>query len=214
MLYENLFTELFLKIDDPKTILNFISACKLFYSIGTLHQEIKKIHLTICIRSSSKIYHILPNGTLHGLYQLLFQNGTIRKRLNYKNGFKHGLSQKFYPNGQIFKQIYYINNKYHGSFFIWNKKGILLESKFYHHGLKHGLMEYYDMSGQLYKQVNYRDGIKQGRHLLLYHDGSFSIKHYFNNNEKFLIQQYNPSGILTTQFTLLAGLLNGLHRTY
>lgn len=212
MLYENIFTEIFLKITDPPTVVNFILSCKLFHSIGTLNAESKKDQLTTRKHQKSKIYSMLPNGTYHGLCKKFYKNGKLIKRLNYKNGIKHGLYQQFYRNGNIHKQTYYICDKRHGPYKHWNKKGKLLESKLYSQGVKHGLMEYYDNSGQLYKQVNYSLGKKHGRCLFLYHDGEFTIKYYQNDQQK--VSEYDSSGTIKCQFTCSGGLFNGIYNTY
>ena len=90
---------------------------------------------------------------LHDSLQVLIAQG------KYKNGKKQGLWQYFYDNGQLKKEINYKNNLKEGPFQFWNTKSVLIAQRNYSSDTLTGLNKSWLDNGQLRQVSNYDTAI-------------------------------------------------------
>jgi len=66
---------------------------------------------------------ILKDGT--GIAILLYPNGNIMSRSEYKNFQLHGKTETWFENGTKESEIEYINGEPHGIWYFWNENGTM-----------------------------------------------------------------------------------------
>jgi hypothetical protein len=111
-------------IDNPKDFFNYILAVR---DVNRSIIEKKKLEFATrtpyLIPNGKKVYHVLPNGTRHGLYQLFSFNDKLREEVMYVDGKKEGLSKTWYESGDLQETMMYVDGIKHGLFQLFYDNG-------------------------------------------------------------------------------------------
>jgi len=118
------------------------------------------------------------NGQLDGAYILWYGNGQKEKEQHYVQGKWHGQQLEWHKNGQLKSKENYTGGVLDGESLKYLVSGLLKRKKFYQKGKIEGLVyELWDNNGKivdggLYSETEYANGIKQGKEMVYYPDGT------------------------------------------
>ena len=99
----------------------------------------------------------IKNGKIEGTW-LVYNNGKLWIKSNYKEGKREGEWIRYYPTGDIHIKINYKDGKTQGEYLFFNQNGKLKKKGNFKYGKKDGeQFEYYN-SGELRKTEIYNDG--------------------------------------------------------
>lgn len=84
------------------------------------------------------VYWKLPNGSKHGTYLRLHNNGSLRTECEFIDGKREGIFRSYHDNGRVDEECQYKNGQYHG------------------------LSKLFDENGPLYFQCEYKNGMMDG----------------------------------------------------
>lgn len=147
-------------IDDPKTFSSTSLVSKQLYEICKSQVPQKMDQFTRVTKGEYVRKGKLPNGNLHGEYELLYDpvkrkwiqctyingklegeykywdyGGQLLEDHQYKNGEKHGASKRYYHNKAMKEMGFYVNGKRHGKYYYWNDRCELIAKIVYVHGV-------------------------------------------------------------------------------
>lgn len=106
-----------------------------------------------------KLYY--KNGKEHG-ESVIYSFGQIDQKSNFKNGKEHGEKIFFHPNGKIKSKSFYKNDKKHGDYIEYYTNGELELKEKYKNDKREGLSIKYNESGKIINRGYYKDDKKEG----------------------------------------------------
>ena len=123
-----------------------------------------------------KFMGTISDGKLDGQSYLGFDDGTVKRKTQWKNDLKHGEEIEYYPNGDILHKIEYKNGKLDGTYMNFYH-GNRLEGKVtYKAGIKEGPAEFYYENGNLRAIGQFHMDKKDGEFLEYNSDGTLNYK--------------------------------------
>lgn len=93
--------------------------------------EVINHHVTFFISKERAINEDIPHSKYTGKIIKWFDNGEIKKVMNFKNGWKDGYYQENWANGKSKVICEFINGILHGKKKSWNKDGELIEISYF-----------------------------------------------------------------------------------
>jgi len=100
----------------------------------------------------------MVEGLLQDTATFYFENGEIKKRVNYVNDKLQGAYVIYHENGELKETLNYHNDKLSGVAKIYNENGILEAENNFKDGEANGLCKTYDEKGKLIDEVLYLKG--------------------------------------------------------
>lgn len=127
-------------------------------------------------------YTITPDSLLYGLYEEYYLDGTVHRRINYRNGRINGSYESFHPSGNIASRHTYVDGYAHGPYFWYHKNGTLAQKGKKIWEKAEGIVEVYFPNGQLQARHNYRNERLIGSDITYLQDGSLEQFAYYDQD--------------------------------
>jgi antitoxin component YwqK of YwqJK toxin-antitoxin module len=118
-----------------------------------------------------------------------FENGKVKRIVNYKNGLTDGYHKQFNIDGQLIVDIEFKEGKNHGAWTYYFDDGKVANIQNWNKGIKNGEFKTIDNKGLILKQASYKKGIPEGKHIEYYEDGN--PKHVTQYLKGEIIEEYS-----------------------
>jgi antitoxin component YwqK of YwqJK toxin-antitoxin module len=145
----------------------------------------------------------LPNGTVHGKYQVFWKCETIPETLirerNYVCGVKHGLQTIWYHpmSGEaprIKKKVHYVNGEKEGIIGIWHGgPNILKNEGTFFKGKKHGLWREWHENGNIRIEKTFRFG-RSIEKKMWYKNGHIRFEEIYKTKRRAFQRKWHSNG--------------------
>jgi len=181
-----------------------------FSQVSTVSYNITKKLLCKCqnyhyVSRHHVEYYKLPNGVLHGSYQVWDEDNNLLLLEYFYNGRPYGDTKQWYPNGKL--RLWSEKKGYvqHGLRRTWNVDNILIGSSMYQNNKRHGLTETWHGNGRKAERTNYRNGIRHGPSQMWYnnYNNSLACSKYYCNGKlhgPVIIWYENGQKKMTTEY--------------
>lgn len=162
-------------------------------------------------------YTMTADSLMHGLYEEYFLDGTVHRRIRYKNGRISGTYESFHPSGTLSSKYTYAQGYAHGPYFWYHKNGKLAQRGEKVWDKAEGRVELFYPNGQLEARRTYQNEQLQGSDITFYPDGKLqSYSYYDQDADRILAISYkkdggalhyvgNPFADLSAEFDRLSG---------
>lgn len=124
----------------------------------------------------------VKNGQYDG-ESMIFENGKIISKDNYKNGELNGKSVSYHSNGKLSKKCNYKNGELDGEWLEYYENGNLKEELMYKEGIPIGNYIVYHKNGNVAIKCNYDNGKLNGEYVKYYENNKIAVKCSYKNGE-------------------------------
>ena len=124
----------------------------------------------------------------HGPYVIYGRITDILRHGSYSNGKLQGLSTIYDKYGIVHQTRNYKKNKLHGLCTTYDFAGCKIKEAMYRHGMRNGHCTYYDSCGAVQSESTYRNGLLNG------------LKTYYASNEENSEEYGRPVAYLATGY--------------
>lgn len=115
-------------------------------------------------------------------YQEFFEDGNVKKSIEYKKGKLDGLWQEWYDNAQMSMRRNYKNDLENGIWSEWYVTGGLRYQVLMTNGQENGIEQRWYENGQLRSVISYKEGQRQGHAITFFEGGTRKLEAYYEND--------------------------------
>lgn len=138
------------------------------------------------------------DSTLHGLYQSMYENGSLAIKGYYTNGKSDSTWIYYFENGKIKAQGKYRDGKQHGEWKYFFEHGNLKHKGKFYNDDRQGVWTFYYENESVKSTGSYANNEKEGIWNYFYEDGSLKAQAYHENGSG-LYKGFYPSGKIKTE---------------
>jgi antitoxin component YwqK of YwqJK toxin-antitoxin module len=151
------------------------------------------------------------NGKKNGLWQVKYENDTLKSEGYYKAGKPIGLWKYFYETGQLMAFMEYLTDGVTSNFKLFDESGPRIAEGIYVNGKKDGPWYYYGIDSSKVCDEVYKNGMKNGEEKVYYpKTGKLFQSTNFSNGKKYgWWKQFYNDGIVKTDGTYKNDTLQG-----
>jgi antitoxin component YwqK of YwqJK toxin-antitoxin module len=120
----------------------------------------------------------MVKGVLEG-ETLVYAEGHLRARLQYRNGKQHGEALYYDASGHVQSKAQYAQGRRQGEALFFGPNGQLLRKATYDRGLLHGHAIDYHPSGKPRQVSTYKEDVLDGEAIRLAEDGTITERMYY-----------------------------------
>jgi hypothetical protein len=135
------------------------------------------------------------NGRIHGEAKHYYQDGKLRRTIEYKDARRNGLLVFYYETGEKYSEEPYVNGKINGVKRNYRKNGSLTMSCSYVDGKPVPPLEEYDAEGAKIKQPTVKFTVSGGTLKMELSDKTFTSVSFFRLTKDGLIEIPTEKGI-------------------
>jgi hypothetical protein len=135
------------------------------------------------------------NGRIHGEAKYYYQNGKLRRTIEYKDARRNGLFVYYYETGEKYSEELYVNGKINGVKHSYMKNGSLTMSCSYVDGEPVPPLEEYDAGGKKIKQPTIKFKLSGGTLKMELSDRSFTSASFFKIEKGTLVKIPTEKGV-------------------
>lgn len=163
---------------DIKDTSSGATLCRMAYKDGILHG----LGEILDEEGNTTITMNYKNGQLSGPYER-YDQGILQEKLCFKDGKLHGTCE-YYSNGTKQMEMPFENGSPTGEVRSYGDDGKLMSSTFFKNGTQHGPQIIYAEDGNVSAKFNYYEGKRQGKSTLFYPSGKILEEGGYNQGRK------------------------------
>ncbi len=131
-----------------------------------------------------KTKYSMNNGSINGLMEEFYVDGSLKATRNYCNGQPHGETRTWYKNGvlQTFQQ--FKNGWHDGEYNAWHENGKPMYTSTYINGRRNGEFKEWYQNGKLMSIRNFKMGLQVGEYKAFYESGNPCIDALYDDHGK------------------------------
>jgi hypothetical protein len=135
------------------------------------------------------------NGRIHGEAKYYYQNGKLRRTIEYKDARRNGLFVYYYETGEKYSDEQYVNGKVNGVKHNYRKNGSLSMSCSFVDGKPVPPLEEYDAGGNKIKQPTVKFTVSGGTLKMELSDRTFTSASFYRITKEGLIEIPTEKGV-------------------
>lgn len=192
---------------------------KLLVGIGKISND-KKVGLWEVFASDGYIISkgsFNETGEREGKWLWLYEDGTTKEEVYYKNGKLDGSFTHYYGNGKVNYITNYSDGDVNGEYRLYSELGALIEVKLFKESLVDGAYKSYYNLGENYLEydMTYKAGKINGKVLEYHVDGTILMDvNFVDGKREGMEKRFYKNGALLSEIEYKDGMLDGIYKTY